>query len=177
MWIIIAFSLISTLVFCQWLIFLYELNLFYVTVSPTRTGWTACEGQFWFNINRLLSFRIIITNTSAGTLSQGQINFPPRWIAFHQHLKLIDLLLRMCKGVEQLGKKSPLHFALSEDSGSDGVSSRAGDGQRSIKTWPRSTVDTCLVIARGLHGHAICFQMQNCTLRDYGDTPRIHITI
>lgn len=74
-------------------------------------------------------------------------------------------------------KKSPLHFALSEDSGSGVVSSRAGDGQRSIKTWPRSTVDTCLLIAQGLHGHAICFQMQNCTLRDYRDTPGIHITI
>lgn len=146
-------------------------------------GWTACEVPFSSDSTETeyFSFRIIIINTFAGTLSQGQKNVPLRCIAFHQYLKLIYLLLQKLRrepsSSAKKKKKSPLHFAVSEASGSDVFSSRAGDGQRSIKTWPRSTVDTCLLIAQGLHGHAICFQMQNCTLRDYRDTPGIHITI
>lgn len=58
-----------------------------------------------FNRNRLLSFGIIIINTSAETLSQGQINFPLRWIAFHQCLKLIDLLLLCARERSSSAKK------------------------------------------------------------------------
>lgn len=44
------------------------------------------------------------------------------------------------------------------------------------KDLARSSLDTCLLIAPGVHGYAICLQMQNCTSRDYRDTPGIRIT-
>lgn len=132
-------------------------------VSP----YPALVGQFMWTCSdskdRLLSLRIIIINASAGSSSQGgQTSFRFRCITCHQCLKLIDLLLRM----SEAAKKRPLHLLSCSLRGSDVVSSRAGDSQSSIKTWPRSAADTRLLIARGLHVHAVYFKMQNCTLGD-----------
>lgn len=122
----------------------------------------------------LFTFRIIIINSSSGFTG---VNKLVRSLLSISPWSQLIYYYRFVRGPSRLAKTNSLHFTVSEDLGSDVSSSRAECAQRSIKSQPRLTVDTHLVIAQGLHGHALCFQMQNCTLRDYRDTTGIHSTI